>query len=150
MASPLPPAPGDSCFVIDGLEAPCSRGMVAWWIGGLEAWRCAFTTCLSRSRNWYAFLRRVCAHPRDDVCFYNVFCTSEGRDSNGLNYPVIPGGSPLKPFTRLRRFGESGGWKWRMSWGFWPSEAPSIVFYEVWRFLGALDSDDLTDRVGPL
>ena len=28
-----------------------------------------------------------------------------------LSGVVGPGGSPLKPFARLRRFGESGGWK---------------------------------------
>ena len=36
-----------------------------------------------------------------------------------------------------------------MSRGSCPWEAPSIVFYNVWRLLGGPDSDDLIYRVGP-
>ena len=56
---------------------------------------------------------RILALGAQSVVFYGVWKLLGMADSYGLKRL---GGSPLKPFARVRRFGkESGGRKWRMS-----------------------------------
>ena len=42
---------------------------------------------------------------------YRILRRLESPGRPDSNVACVPGGSPLKPFARLRRFGESGGWK---------------------------------------
>ena len=59
---------------------------------------------------------------------------------------------PLKePRSRASlRFGDSGGWKWRVSRGSCPWEAQSVVFYEVRRLWELQILTALRGRVGLL
>ena len=42
---------------------------------------------------------------------YSILQRLEAPGRPDSNRPKVAGGSPLKPFARFRRFGESGGWK---------------------------------------
>ena len=51
------------------------------------------------------------------------------------------GGSMCRILRCLEALGAAGGWKWGMSRGSCPCGIPCIVFYDVWKLLGATDSN---------
>ena len=74
-----------------------------------------FKTLCASSEVWRVWRLEVTNVSRIVSLGGSIYCilrVSEGPGSSRFRVAVGPGGSPLKPLlARLRRFGESGGWK---------------------------------------